>query len=84
MLCRYCYPGYKDGGGFEFTCRKPDRRPEGLSWEKCEKEYCPYFGAKGKNVKTIIDGKVIATAESIKFVMSSEGEQGSNGTMDYN
>lgn len=75
-LCKYQCPGTDGSGGYEPTCRRPDRRPPGISWEKCKEEYCPYFGKVGENVKIIIDEKVIATAENIKFVMCSEGKEG--------
>lgn len=31
---------------FELTCRKPDRIPQGYSWNKCDEYCCPFFGMK--------------------------------------
>ena len=74
-ICPYHCPGYDGNGGFESTCRRPDRRPSGLSWEKCREDYCPYFGIKVKDAKVFLEGKEIGTAKELNFVMSTEGKE---------
>ncbi len=71
MICRYCHPGSDGKGGFEDTCRKPDRIPPGHSWKKCREDYCPYFGVKmkGKNAKIFLEGKEVGTIEELTLTM---------------
>lgn len=75
-LCRYNYPGYDGNGGFEATCRKPDRRPPGHSWEKCREDYCPYFGTeiKGKNAKIFLEGEEIGEIAELTITMCKRTE----------
>lgn len=71
-VCKYQRPGYDGNGGFEPTCRKSDRRPPGLSWEKCREEYCPCFGIKVKDAKIFVEGKEVGTVKELGFVMSTK------------
>jgi len=70
-LCRYYAPGHDGKGDFEDTCRKPDRRPPGHSWEKCREDYCPYFGIKinVKDAKVFHEGKEVATIKELAIAM---------------
>lgn len=79
-ICRYCRPGYDGNGGFEDTCRKPDRKPQGHSWEKCREDYCPYFGikTKAKNAEIFLEGKSVGTIKELTLTMckSTVGKEG--------
>lgn len=75
QICKYQRPGSDGQGGFDYTCRKPDRRPPGESWEKCREDYCPYFGIKIKDAKIFSEGKEIYTAKELTIVKSTKGEK---------
>jgi hypothetical protein len=68
LICRYCHPGSDGKGGFEDTCRKPDRIPPGHSWEKCREDYDSDFlnyrrpepGEKAKEKIVTANGDVIS------------------------
>ena len=43
--------------------------PQGESWGKCDEAHCTYFGCKGSKVRIFADDKLIATADSVEFVL---------------
>lgn len=55
--------------GTEFypACHKPENKLKGSSWNKCDKEHCPYFGIEMKDVTiSTTDGKIQFKANNVK------------------
>lgn len=68
--CKYAGIGYdQEIDSIENTCRRKDRIPDGSSWGICKEDRCPYFGVVANNVTIYCEGKEVAKAESIRFVI---------------
>lgn len=62
---------------FELTCRKPDRIPQGYSWNKCDEYHCPFFGLSHVNAIAINPNtnETIFTISDCNIVYSISGDQ---------
>lgn len=69
-VCKYRKIGYSEccvESTSHWTCRHPVNVPRHCSWGECSEQCCPYFGNNEKEVrdlKIMVDGKVIATVNS--------------------
>lgn len=68
--CKWVGMGFTDPDDhtkLDFVCHK--KRPPGESWGICNEPHCPYFGRVGREVRIYTEDKLVATAESVRFVL---------------
>ena len=69
--CKYAFYAYDDEYDhtkMSLVCKRII--PRGESWGKCDEAHCPYYGVEIRDGKVYQDGKVVATVESGRIVLS--------------